>query len=162
MRRPSLSRVGACLCFGLLSMVFQATAFAQSSTHYSMKRVGTSAGAVAMTSTNYSNRASVGQESPVGSASFCNVGSRTSTGFWSVLGVGAVPIVLTGRRNASDPLDVDLSWSGADPIYQVYRAFTPADIFNPANLEGETSSCSTTDMLAFQSNLIYYSVIRRP
>jgi hypothetical protein len=79
-----------------------------------------------------------------------------------VLGVGAVPILLTGRRSLVDPLDVDLQWSGAASTYQLFRGYSPVDIFNPANLDRETDLCTGTDAFAFQSNLIFYSVIPRP
>jgi len=154
-------RTGVRLSLGVLAAALLTPLFAQSSAHFFMKRVSLNAGAGAMASTNYSNSLSTGQ-SLVGSASFCNAGSRTTAGFWSVLGVAPVPLILTGRRNVADPFEVDLSWSGVDTVYQLYRAFTPTDVLNPGNLDRETSSCNATDKLAFQSDIIFYSVIPKP
>ncbi|MBZ5639922.1 MAG: hypothetical protein LAO51_14340 [Acidobacteriia bacterium] len=67
-----------------------------------------------------------------------------------------------GSRNIADPLNVDLRWSGAESTYQLFRAYTSVDIFNPANLDRETGTCNATDALAFQSGVIFYNVIPRP
>jgi hypothetical protein len=135
---------------------------AQSSAHYSMKRVAVAAGAATMSSTNFSGSMSATSESPSGSASVCNAGARSTVGFWSVFGVAQVPIVLAAKRNALDPQSVDLQWSGADLRFQLFRDYTPEDMFNPANLDRETTTCSATDQLAFQSNSVFYSVIKKP
>ena len=154
--------IGRMFCGVSLLIVLVTPAAAQSSAHYSMKRISLVGGSANMASSSFTANAVGSQESPVGGASFCNVGPATGLGFWSVLGHVAVPIVLSAQRDTADPGNVDLFWSGADPTYQLYRAYTPSGIFNPANLEAETSSCSTTDPLALQSSLIFYSVIRKP
>ena len=146
----------------MMSVSWVRAAFAQSSATFAMKRLSIIAGSAIMTSAHFSTDMVGPQESPVGGASFCNVGSRTGLGFWSVLGRISVPIVLTARRSTVDPLDIDLSWSGAEPAFQVYRAFTPADVLNPGNLDRETSVCSATDTLASQSDLMFYNVIPKP
>jgi len=145
----------------VLAHLLASSAVAQSSASYST-RVSWVGGSAPMVSTNFASTLVGPQASPSGAASVCNTGTEASLGFWSVLGRLSVPIVLTAQRGAADPLDVELYWSGADAGYEVYRAFGPLDVFNPANLDRETTLCSATDSLAFQSDLIFYNVVRRP
>jgi hypothetical protein len=149
-------------CAAALLMVLVSPAWAQSSAHYSMKRIAMVSGSASLTSSHFSTNVVGPQESPSGGASFCNVGRKTGLGFWSVLGQISVPIILTAQRNAADPLDVDLTWSGAETTFQLYRAYAPANVLDPGNLDRETTQCSATDQLAFQSNEIFYSVIKKP
>ncbi|MDH3628425.1 MAG: hypothetical protein OEV00_14665 [Acidobacteriota bacterium] len=44
------------------------------------------------------------------------------SGFFSYLGSGLVPVVLTVDKDAIDPQDIDLSWSGNNDPYSVYRS----------------------------------------
>jgi len=155
-------RMHSRLALVVVSILFPAFGLAQSSAHFSMKRLSLASGAATMTSTSYTNSATASQVSPSGAASFCNVGSRTATGFWSVLGVVSVPIVLTARRSTTEPADVDLLWSGADPVFQLYRAFTPEDVLSPVNFELETPLCTATDTSALQSDRIFYNVTPKP
>jgi hypothetical protein len=151
-----------CLVVALV-IALVAPASAQSSAHFSMKRIAAVSGSATMMSTNFNTGVVGPQESPSGGASFCNFGNEVGLGFWSVLEDISVPIVLTGHRSQVDPLHVvDLSWSGDEPAYQLYRAYTPSDVFNPANLDRETAQCAANDELASQSNIIFYSVIKKP
>ena len=55
-----------------------------------------------------------------------------------------------------------LLWTGAADTFQVYRAFTPEDILDPANLYTESASCDSMDGNASQSNIIFYKVVPKP
>jgi hypothetical protein len=145
-----------------VSTLLALPALAQSSAHYSVKRSAVVSGAAALSSSNFRNNATGPQYAVSGGSSFCNTGRRNEMGFWSVSGQTLVPIVLTTKKNPSDPLDVDLSWSGTAATYQFFRAYTPTDVLNPGNLEFETNQCSTTDLFAFQSPRVFYSVIPKP
>ena len=63
------------------------------------------------------------------------------------------------HQNELDPDLLDLSWTGAEDTFQVYRAFTPEDVLNPANLFLETVTCSEMDTTANQSDIFFYKVV---
>ena len=146
----------------LLVVILQSPAVAQESSTFVMERISVAVGATKSTSASFENTAVVAQESPSGANSFCNTGFVNSLGYWSVLGDLPVPIRLTVGINELDPGSLDLSWTGVDDVFQVYRAFTPEDILNPANLYQETMVCAAMDNNAFQSDIIFYKVVPRP
>jgi hypothetical protein len=145
------------------ALIFVSPVAAQSSAHYVMKRITPSSGAQVSTSPHRKNSIVAGSVSPPGAESFCNTGYVNSLGFWSVQGALPVPIQLNAKRNTLDPTgSVDLMWSGADALYRVYRAFSPQNLLDPANIDRETPACDGTDTRGYQSNIIFYTVVRKP
>lgn len=138
------------------------TASAQESASYTLERLSIAGASQTIASARFETSITVGQESPAGAASICNVSWTDSLGFWSIEGDLPVPIVLTVARNPVDPLQIDLSWSGNASLFQVYRDYTPQNLVSLANLERVTALCSATDALAFQSNVIYYDIESAP
>jgi len=133
-------------------------AWGQESASYTLERLTIAGASQTIASARFETTITVGQESPVGAASICNVSWTDSLGFWSVEGELPVPIVLTVARNPVDPQMIDLAWSGNRPLFEVYRDYTPQNLVSLANLERVTALCSATDALAFQSNVIYYDI----
>ena len=146
----------------LLVVILQPATEAQKSENFVLDGVSVGAGSTKSTSANFENTVVAGEVSPGGAASFCNSGFVMSLGFWSALGDIPVSIQLMARQNEMDPGSVDLSWTGAADNFQVYRAFTPEDIFDPANLYAESATCDSVDGSASQSDIIFYKVVPTP
>jgi hypothetical protein len=162
---PLILRLSRCLIVaaGLLAAAgWSAPATAQESASFILERLTIAGASQTIASARYETTMTVGQESPAGAASICNVSLTTSLGFWSVQGDLPVPVVLTVTRNPGDPQAVDLTWSGNAPTFQVFRDYTPQNLVSLANLERVTALCSATDALAFQSNVVYYDVEAAP
>jgi len=158
---PLVAGLNRCLILatGLLAMAgWSAPASAQESASFVLERLAIAGASQTIASARYETTMTVGQESPAGAASICNVSLTTSLGFWSVQGDLPVPVILTLTRNPVDPQAVDLAWTGNTPTFQVFRDYTPQNLVSLANLERVTALCSATDALAFQSNVIYYDV----
>ena len=134
---------------------------AQESADFKMQRVSVTAASqtAAAASSDYRTTVVLGDSSLVGAASSCNAGFRTSMGFWSVLGDLHVPIRLLLDQSPTERGSVALSWSGADPGYEVYRATSPVGIVDPANLDAVTSSCASEDNRTDSARLIFYQVV---
>jgi hypothetical protein len=132
------------------------------SSSFIMERVSLSAAGQTVASTDYETTIVFGQNSPSGAASNCNSGYVSSFGFWSALGDLPVPIQLRVAKDSTDESTVDLSWTGSDDVFQVFRSFTPHDVLDPANLDLEISECSASDPQAGAGDLIFYRVVARP
>jgi hypothetical protein len=135
------------------------TILAQESPSYSMDRVTAISMGTTVSSSNYETTVVMGQDSPAGAASYCNSGFIGSFGFWSVLGDLPVPIRLEVEKDSGDPSVVQLSWSGADDLFQVFRSLTPDNVLDPINLDGETAACAAADSQAGTADLIFYKII---
>jgi len=109
-------------------------------------------------SSNFDTVVTFAQEGPVGSVSICNDGMLPTSGFWSIRGGTFVPIFLEASRNPADPEQVDLMWSGAVPLFDVYRAEEPEDVAIPMHLLLTTSSCSLSDVPPGGSDIFYYLI----
>lgn len=81
----------------------------------------------ATTSSSFRLTASVGQELTVGTSSSTEI--VLQSGFFSFVGSGLVPVVLTVGKNNANPGNVDLSWSGNNPPYDVYQSTVCSDVF---------------------------------
>lgn len=127
---------------------------------YEMKRVSVTGVADRLASSNY--RMSVTSEPLGGAAGTCPNGSVNSLGFWSVLGPMAVPMRLTVDKNAAYELDVDLSWTGHAPSFEIYRSTSPVNLISPDNLYWTTNYCDDTDENAASSDVLFYKIIARP
>ena len=125
-----------------------------------MKRVSVTGVADRLASTNY--RMSVTSEPIGGATGSCPNGSVNSLGFWSVLGPMEVPMRLMVDKNATHELDVDLSWTGHAPFFDVYRSTSPVNLISPGNLYWTTNYCEDTDEHASSSDVLFYKIIARP
>jgi hypothetical protein len=143
-----------CVVIALLS----ASGTAQA--EYEMKRVSVTGVADQLASSSYIM--SVTSEPIGGATGVCPSGSVNSLGFWSVLGPMAVPTRLTVDKNAAYELDVDLSWTGHAPFFDVYRSTSPVNLVSPGNLYWTTNYCDDTDENATSSDILYYKIIARP
>ena len=147
------------LCAGIALL----PASAQQSESSSMDRIVLTAVGNTASSSNFETTVVIGQDSPSGASSFCNSGFVNSLGFWSVLGDLPVPIQLHLDKSDGDPSVVDLSWSGADDVFQLFRSASPVNLVDsPENLYLETSLCDAIDDRASASNLLFYLVVRKP
>ena len=135
---------------------------AQESQNYRMDRLTIVAGGTTAASQSYTLRAVFGQETPDGAASACGVGTVSGFGFWSVLGARTAPIVLMVSPGASDPQDVQLSWSGVEALFQVYRDSAPDGLLDPQNLHGETAACGLAVDEMASGDIVYYRVVAAP
>ncbi len=162
---PRVARLNRCLIVAAGLMVaagWGMPASAQESASFVLERLTIAGASQTIASARYETTMTVGQESPAGAASICNVSLTASLGFWSVQGELPVPVILTVMRNPVDPQAIDLTWTGNTPTFQVFRDYTPQNLVSLANLERVTALCSATDALAFQSNAIYYDVEALP
>lgn len=148
--------------FALVSIALIPSTTVARGQNYVLDRVTVVAGSGSLSSTTLESKLIVGQESPGGGSSACNSGYRTSLGFWSVSGEMPVPIELAIRRSLSNPQDIELSWTGADPLFGVYRDSAPTDVANPVNLYHQTGLCVFTDEFAAQDPILFYLVLVQP
>ena len=144
-------------CFGVGLLVVSAAlpAVAEStSPSYRLKQATINGGggvSVSPSGTAYRLAASIGQESSIGTSS--SFGAVVQSGFWSFAGTGLVPILLTGREPAADP---ELSWSGNNPPYALYRSTNCAAV--TSSFLTTTSSQLYTDTSSPAGSIVCYSV----
>lgn len=135
---------------------------AQSSAHYRTERVVLAAGAAAASSASFETSVILSPETSIGASSTCNRGYRVSLGTMPFAGTIPVPIDLSVRHSQSDPQDVELTWTGADADFRVYRGSSASALSNTFNLYEETDLCGFTDISAQQEPVIFYLVMPRP
>jgi len=140
---------------GLVAM----TAGAPESQNYRIDRMSVVSGGTTSMSQNYTTLAVIGQLSPSGAASACDAGTVSGFGFWSVLGPRPAPIFLTVDLSETDPQSVRLSWSGVEPLFQVYRNDLPDELLNPLNVHAETAACGISVDETAAGNIVYYRVV---
>jgi hypothetical protein len=149
---------GAAILVGCL-LAGPVTVPAQQSASYVMDRVTATASAHRLSSASFDLSVTVAQEGPVGSVSFCNGGFLQSTGFWSVLGEHPAPVKLRVAWSTSYGAEIELTWSGSAPSFDVYRSDAPESIVNGANLTATTTGCETTDTPPAEPSILYYLVV---
>jgi hypothetical protein len=98
---------------------------------------------------------SLGQELVVGASSSPHF--VLQSGFWSFLGSTLVPVVLVASKIPAQAGAVDLTWSGNNAPYAVYRATNCASIFSGVFVT--TSSNAYSDASAPTSGLACYNVL---
>jgi hypothetical protein len=98
---------------------------------------------------------SAGQESSVGTSSSPHF--VLQSGFWSFVGTGLVPVVLHVNRNVVVRTTPDLSWTGNNPPYAVYRTSGCSGVFS-GFLSSEPTS-DYTDGSSLASGLSCYNVL---
>lgn len=99
---------------------------------------------------------SLGQESTIGTSS--SVRYVVQSGFWSFVGSGLVPVLLTAEKNPGNPANPDLTWSGNGSYYSVYRDTGCSDLFASGPLATETVKI-WTDVAPPTSDLVCYGVL---
>ena len=77
-------------------------------------------------------------------------------GFWSFVGSGLVPVLLTVDRNGIVPGNVDLSWSGNNTPYEIFEA---TDCTNVFSYPFGTTSANNYDDITPPSGLVCYNVL---
>lgn len=108
-----------------------------------------------MQSATYRLTASLGQEMTVGTSSSDTL--VLQSGFWSFVGSGIVPVVLTVDRNDGMPGNVDLTWSGNNPPYGIYQGTDCSDIF--ASFLTSTTNNGLANITPPLAELVCYSVL---
>ncbi len=68
------------------------------------------------------------------------------------------PLFLRLQPGATDPSVVELTWTGSDPVFEVYRAESPVGVAVPVHLLLTTSSCATADVPPAVAPIIYYLI----
>ena len=108
-------------------------------------------------STSASRRAngSMAQELVIGTSSAPHY--VLQSGFWGFTGSGLVPVILSAQRTTGQPASVDLTWSGNNASYDVYRNVACASIFS--GIFSSTSNNAYTDGAAPTSGLTCYNVL---
>ena len=148
-----------CLALGLLlgwsSLGWAENAMLSQSPSYRLQPTTLDASGAPGTSTSRRADGSLGQEVAVGTSASPHF--IVQSGFWGFLGNTLVPVVLTVNRTPAQPGSVDLSWSGNNTPYTLYRAPSCAAIFS--NALGETSDNVYTDGSAPTNGLACYNVL---
>src|SRR5215471_8354100 len=91
------------------------------------------------------------------------MGSRTTIVALSILSLIAPSLAFSDNVNltatyGTSPGSVNLSWTGAPPNYQIYRATAPSSLTNPSNQVLLTGFPTWTDA-EVPSNIFYYTVL---
>lgn len=89
------------------------------SASYCLQQATINGGGAASTSTSFRLTGSLAQESVIGVSASPNY--VLQSGFWSYYGSGLVPVLLRVRKNGTTPANPDLSWTGNNSPYSVYR-----------------------------------------
>jgi hypothetical protein len=118
------------ICIPAMVLLFSALSVqAQSSSaSYVLQQSTTNNAGDTANSGSYRLSPSLGQESTIGTSS--SPGFVLQSGFWSFVGSGLVPVILSVDKNAIDPEDMDLNWSGNNDPYDLYRTDNCSDVFS--------------------------------
>jgi len=122
---------------------------------YRLQPTTINAGGAPSVAASRSANGSLGQELAVGTSSAPHY--IVQSGFWSFLGSGLVPVVLSATKTPGQPASVDLGWSGNNASYDVYRNANCATVFS--GVFAATSTNAYTDGSAPTSGLTCYNVL---
>jgi hypothetical protein len=149
------SRTGPVVAIALLAL-FCPTVFAQSQSA-SFRLQPTAVDAAGGSSSSVSSRGdgSFGQSLVVGTSSAPHF--VVQSGFWGFVGSALVPVVLSASKIPAQPGDVDLTWSGNNTPFSLYRSANCASIFSSAFTA--TSNNFYVDSPAPSSGLTCYNVL---
>lgn len=111
---------------------------------------------VSRTGHNFRMTGSLGQESTIGTSSSWSY--VLQSGFWSFAGSGLVPVLLIVVKNPTTPGDPDLSWTGNNPDYMVYRATDCSAVFAGGPLVTQPGQ-TWTDSAPPAAALVCYDVL---
>ena len=143
---------GAAAC--ILLSALPVSAQSQSENYVLQQSTLDAAGAVS-DSANYRLEGSASQALTIGTSS--SQAFVLQSGFWSFLGSGLVPVLLSVAKNPTDSELVDLGWSGNDPPYEIFGSPDCSGIFN--SLLATTTSNSYVDTAPPALGLTCYSVL---
>jgi len=107
------------------------------------------------TSPSYDLDGSLGQELTIGTSASPHL--VVQSGFWGFIGSGLVPVVLQVDRNASTAGNVDLHWSGNNPLYDIYQATNCANVYGFHF--GATANNDYSNIAPPAAPLVCYSVL---
>ena len=151
-----MSRSRRLVAFALGAILLRGVCLAQSSSaNFRLQQSTTNDGGQTSTSANYRLDASIGQESAIGASSYLN--DLLQSGFWSFLGSGLAPVILTVVKNGTTPTNPDLAWTGNNPTYQLYRATDCSAVFS--TLIGSQSPKAYTDIAPPAAPVVCYNVL---
>lgn len=131
----------------------------QQSENYRMERVAAVRGAVSATSATYAMHNVVAQESVHGINSSCEARLINGLGFWSLLGTQPAPIILKLAHGPGGPGEVELSWSGVEDSFRIFRDTVPEQLLDPINLVQEVAACGAADADAPAAGITFYRVV---
>ena len=127
-----------------------------SSTSFCMQQTTLNGGGGLGISASFRMTASIGQESVIGVSSSPNY--VLQSGFWSFQGSGLVPVLLTVHKNGSIPADPDLTWTGNNSPYSVYRVSNTCNTVFSNFLTSQTP-LAYTDAAPPAGPLICYNIL---
>jgi hypothetical protein len=142
------------LCLATLTTP-PALAARSSSASYVLQQSAVGGAGAPSDSPSYDLDGTAGQESAVGASS--SVHYVVQSGFWSFVGSGLVPVLLTVLQNGVDPEHIDLSWSGNNAPYNVYQATDCTDV--TASFFDQTASNFYLDIDPPVADLVCYLVL---
>jgi hypothetical protein len=149
-------RIGCC---GMLLAAGLAPAAADdtfsTSPSYRLQPTTINAGGSPASSASRRENGSLAQELVIGTSSAPHY--IVQSGFWGFTGSGLVPVVLSANRTGGQPASVDLTWSGNNASYDVYRNTACVSIFS--GIFSSTSDNAYTDPSAPTSGLTCYNVL---
>jgi hypothetical protein len=108
------------LVLALLGLGATAGAEVASSASYALQQTTVDGAGAEASSTSYRLQGAAAQKAAVGASSSPDY--VLQSGFFSFVGSGLVPVVLTVDQDPVDPENIDLSWSGNNEPYEVYRS----------------------------------------
>jgi hypothetical protein len=111
-------------------------------------------GAPGVSATKRAN-GSLGQEIAVGTSSAPHF--IVQSGFWGFLGSTLVPVVLTANKIPAQAGAVDLTWSGNNTPFDLYRNTNCASVFSSVFVA--TSNNAYSDTVAPTAGLTCYNVL---
>ena len=126
-----------------------------SSASFRLTRVSLNAAGQESSGATRTEHGSAGQELTIGTSSSPHF--VLQAGFWSFLGSGLVPVLLTLEKHLGMPAHPDLMWSGNNPPYTIYRSQDCAGVFGSQLAVLNTNSL--TDDAAYPDSLTCYNVL---
>ena len=124
------------------------------STSYRLNPATMDVGGAEISSASYVLNSSASQRATIGTSS--SPGFVLQSGFWSFVGSGLVPVLLTVDDGIM-PGDVDLSWSGNNSPYDVYESTDCTNVFS--SFFDTTASNNYNGITPPASSLVCYSIL---
>lgn len=107
------------------------------------------------TSASYNLDSSLAQELTIGASSSHHL--VIQSGFWGFIGASLVPVVLQVDLNPVTVGNIDLRWSGNNPLYDIYQATNCTDVFSA--YYASTANNEYTNAAPPAASLVCYSVL---
>ena len=127
-----------------------------SSASFTLNGSTTNDGGDACVSSGYRLTASLGQESTIGTSSSPRF--VLQSGFWSFVGSGLVPVILTvDPAGSGTPGNLDLAWSGNNAPYDLYESADCTAVFG--GYLDQSASNDYLDVTPLPDALVCYRVL---